>query len=147
MISSKLLRNAEFDHMMSSKEMKPVKVKIIETRFIKADAGQFRSVVQSLTGKESVAAAAGEPSKRQSVMGVRSEGMIRKKQDDEDYVEVISVLKSGGMMGNDLWALTMSDPFYEFPNFFPENRPEAEYLMARRENEAIFCKPTKQKSF
>ncbi|KAH7682316.1 VQ domain-containing protein [Dioscorea alata] len=34
----------------------PVKVKVIVTRFVKTDALDFKSVVQSLTGKDSMAA-------------------------------------------------------------------------------------------
>uniref|UniRef100_A0A0E0HB30 VQ domain-containing protein n=1 Tax=Oryza nivara TaxID=4536 RepID=A0A0E0HB30_ORYNI len=39
-------------------EVKPMTVKYIVTRFIEADAAEFKSVVQSLTGKDSTAAMA-----------------------------------------------------------------------------------------
>jgi hypothetical protein len=40
-------------------EVKPVTVKFIVTKYVDADAAHFKSVVQSLTGKNSAAAAAG----------------------------------------------------------------------------------------
>ncbi|KAG2615728.1 hypothetical protein PVAP13_3NG040300 [Panicum virgatum] len=42
-------------------EVKPVMVKFIETKYVHADAAHFKSVVQSLTGKDSAAAAAQSP--------------------------------------------------------------------------------------
>lgn len=40
---------------MSGREgSKPVKVKIIETKYVQTDATQFKSVVQQLTGKDPV---------------------------------------------------------------------------------------------
>uniref|UniRef100_A0A0E0DNA1 VQ domain-containing protein n=1 Tax=Oryza meridionalis TaxID=40149 RepID=A0A0E0DNA1_9ORYZ len=39
-------------------EAKPMTVKYIVTRFVEADAAEFKSVVQSLTGKDSTAAMA-----------------------------------------------------------------------------------------
>ncbi|EAY96961.1 hypothetical protein OsI_18880 [Oryza sativa Indica Group] len=39
-------------------EVKPMTVKYIVTRFVEADAAEFKSVVQSLTGKDSTAATA-----------------------------------------------------------------------------------------
>nr|TKW24859.1 hypothetical protein SEVIR_3G077400v2 [Setaria viridis] len=39
-------------------EVKPVMVKFIVTKYVDADAAHFKSVVQSLTGKNSTAAAA-----------------------------------------------------------------------------------------
>ncbi|XP_022854011.1 VQ motif-containing protein 10-like [Olea europaea var. sylvestris] len=40
----------------------PVKVVIINTQYVETDAMSFKSVVQRLTGKDSVAAAGAEPS-------------------------------------------------------------------------------------
>jgi len=42
-------------------EVKPVMVKFIETKYVHADAAHFKSVVQSLTGKDSAAAAGQSP--------------------------------------------------------------------------------------
>ncbi|CAN6326313.1 unnamed protein product [Urochloa humidicola] len=41
-------------------EVKPVTVKFIVTKYVDADAAHFKSVVQSLTGKDSSIAAAGQ---------------------------------------------------------------------------------------
>ncbi|CAN6335975.1 unnamed protein product [Urochloa humidicola] len=42
-------------------EVKPVTVKYIVTKYVDADAAHFKSVVQSLTGKDSTAAAGQSP--------------------------------------------------------------------------------------
>ncbi|RLN31011.1 hypothetical protein C2845_PM05G09340 [Panicum miliaceum] len=42
-------------------EVKPVTVKFIETKYVHADAAHFKSVVQSLTGKDSASAAGQSP--------------------------------------------------------------------------------------
>ncbi|CAL9120913.1 VQ motif-containing protein 1-like [Musa acuminata AAA Group] len=44
----------------SQGERVPTKVRVIVTKFVQVDAGQFKSVVQCLTGKDSVVAEAPE---------------------------------------------------------------------------------------
>ncbi|KAG8067493.1 hypothetical protein GUJ93_ZPchr0005g16132 [Zizania palustris] len=54
-------------------EVKPTTVKYIVTRYVEADAAQFKSVVQSLTGKDSTAVdeARRPPASRQKATGSR----------------------------------------------------------------------------
>ncbi|PIN06393.1 hypothetical protein CDL12_19883 [Handroanthus impetiginosus] len=53
-----------------------VKVVIIDTQYVETDAGSFKSVVQSLTGKESKAAAAEKQPKFQSRNEVSKKGPV-----------------------------------------------------------------------
>ncbi|KAL9145652.1 hypothetical protein ABFS82_13G058900 [Erythranthe guttata] len=52
----------------------PVKVVIINTQYVETDAVSFKSVVQSLTGKDSTVAAAGAASPEKSKLKSRSSG-------------------------------------------------------------------------
>ncbi|KAL5202540.1 hypothetical protein ABZP36_013492 [Zizania latifolia] len=66
-------------------EVKPMTVKYIVTRYVEADAAQFKSVVQSLTGKDSTAADEA-PASLQTATGSRCQTatstLCRRRQED-----------------------------------------------------------------
>jgi hypothetical protein len=61
-------------------EVKPVTVKFIVTKYVDADAAHFKSVVQSLTGKNSAAAAAAVAAAGRSPVAAGVDGGSRHRQ-------------------------------------------------------------------
>lgn len=61
-------------------EVKPVTVKFIVTKYVDADAAHFKSVVQSLTGKNSAAAATAAAAEGRSPVAAGVDGGSRHRQ-------------------------------------------------------------------
>ncbi|XP_020595860.1 VQ motif-containing protein 10-like [Phalaenopsis equestris] len=72
---------------MSGHEQNQMKVKFIVTKFVETDEAQFKSVVQSLTGKDAVTEdsdCGGDGGSKKEVTGGGTEDRPRKSLEDKD---------------------------------------------------------------
>ncbi|GFP98854.1 hypothetical protein PHJA_002029300 [Phtheirospermum japonicum] len=72
----------------------PVKVVIINTQYVETDAVSFKSVVQSLTGKDSTAAeeAAAQPERLQSGNGYKNGPVLDRGMSFKDFDRMLKEL-------------------------------------------------------